>query len=279
MLDFVIDESRCIQCGECAADCPVRIIDLSQGLPRISEQRQGLCIGCQHCLAVCPTAALSILGVDPDGCEAVQPPSPDGLENLIKSRRSVRRYRPEAVERSVLDRLMEVAAYAPTGKNERKVRFTLVDDPAVMERIRLLTMEGIRRAVEEDSLPDGMEFFAKFLTAWDQGRDIIFRGAPHMLIVSSPKEATSGEADPFIALSYFELMADSLGLGTVWCGYARWALQSVVPELGRRLGIPSDHRSMYAVMFGRPDVRYARAVRREARDMHRVRLADLEGRP
>ena len=277
MLDFAIDESRCIQCGECAADCPVRIIDVSQGLPRISEQRQGLCIRCQHCLAVCPTAALSILGVNPDGSAEILPPSPDGLENLIKSRRSVRRYRPEAVERAVLDRLMDAVAYAPTGKNERKVRFTLVDDPEVMARIRVLTMEGIRRAVDEDGLPDGMEFFAKFLTAWDQGRDIIFREAPHMLIASSPREATSGEADPFIALSYFELMAASLGLGTVWCGYARWALQSVVPELGRRLGIPSDHRSMYVAMFGWPAVRYARAVQREVQGLHRVRAADLEG--
>lgn len=277
MLDFAIDESRCIQCGECAADCPVRIIDMSQGLPRISLQRQGLCIRCQHCLAVCPTAALSILGVDPDASVEILPPSPDGLENLIKSRRSVRRYRPEAVERAVLDRLMEAVAYAPTGKNERKVRFTLVDDPEVMARIRVLTMEGIRRAVDEDGLPDGMEFFAKFLTAWDQGRDIIFREAPHMLIASSPREATSGEADPFIALSYFELMAASLGLGTVWCGYARWALQSVVPELGRKLGIPSDHRSMYVVMFGYPAVRYARAVQREVQGLHRVRSGDLEG--
>lgn len=277
MLDFAIDESRCIQCGECAADCPVRIIDVSQGLPRIGEQRQGLCIRCQHCLAVCPTAALSILGVNPDESAEILPPSPDGLENLIKSRRSVRRYRPEAVERAVLDRLMEAVAYAPTGKNERKVRFTLVDDPEVMARIRVLTMEGIRRAVDEDGLPDGMEFFAKFLTAWDQGRDIIFREAPHMLIASSPREATSGEADPFIALSYFELMAASLGLGTVWCGYARWALQSVVPELGRRLGVPSDHRSMYVVMFGYPAVRYARAVQREMEGLHRVRPADLEG--
>lgn len=277
MLDFVIDESRCIQCGECAADCPVRIIDVSQGLPRISQQRQGLCIRCQHCLAVCPTAALSIFGVNPDESAETLPPSPDGLENLIKSRRSVRRYRPEAVERVVLDRLMDAVAYAPTGKNERKVRFTLVDDPEVMARIRVLTMEGIRRAVDEDGLPDGMEFFAKFLSAWDQGRDIIFREAPHMLIASSPREATSGEADPFIALSYFELMAASLGLGTVWCGYARWALQSVVPELGRRLGIPTDHRSMYAVMFGWPAVRYARAVQREGQGLHRVRPADLEG--
>jgi nitroreductase/NAD-dependent dihydropyrimidine dehydrogenase PreA subunit len=277
MLDFVVDETRCVQCGECAADCPVRIIDLSAGLPRIAASRESLCIGCQHCLAVCPTAALSILGKNPDDSEPVLPPYPDAMENLVKSRRSVRRYRPEAVDKAVLDRLMGVVAHAPTGKNERQVHFTLVDDPAVMDRLRHLTMEGIRRAVDEDALPDGMEFFARMLNAWDMGRDVIFRDAPHMVIASAPRSASSAEADPFIALSYFELMAASLGLGTVWCGYARWALQSVVPGMCRMLGIPPEHRSMYAVMFGYPDVRYARTVQREVRNLHRVGMADLEG--
>lgn len=276
MLDFIIDETRCVQCGECAADCPVAIIDLDAGLPRIPEHRQAHCIRCQHCLAVCPTAALSILGKDPDRSAPILPPAPDALENLIKSRRSVRRFRPEAVDRAVLDRLMDVVAYAPTGKNQRPVLFTLVDDPEVMERLRVRTMEGIRRAVTEDSLPDGMEFFAKLLAAYDQGRDVIYRRAPHMIIASASRDAAAPEADPFIALSCFELMAQSLGLGTLWCGFARWALQSVVPELGRALGIPADHRSMYAMMFGHPAVHYVRAVQREALGVRRVVLADVE---
>jgi nitroreductase/NAD-dependent dihydropyrimidine dehydrogenase PreA subunit len=276
MLDFFVDETLCVQCGECAADCPVSIIDMDAGLPRILEHRQTHCLQCQHCLAVCPTAALSILGKSPAQSDAVLPPTPDALENLIKSRRSVRRFLPQAVEHSVLSRLMDVVAYAPTGKNQRPVRFTLVDDPQVMEKIRVRAMEGIRKAVTGDSLPDGMEFFAKLLAAYDQGKDIIFRRAPHMIIASASKDAASPEADPFIALSHFELMAQSLGLGTVWCGFARWALQSVVPELGRSLGIPADHRSMYAMMFGHPAVRYVRTVQRDVSGVHRVSLADLE---
>lgn len=279
MLSFIVDQTRCVQCGECAADCPVSIIEMGgdNDLPHIPEHRQAHCIHCQHCLAVCPTAALSILGHDPDQCAKVMPAAPERLENLIKSRRSVRRFSPEALDQDTLNRLMDVAAYAPTGKNQRRVRFTLVDDPAVMEEIRVRTMEGIRKAAMEDSLPDGLEFFAKFLGPYERGRDIIYRKAPHMLIASAPEDSAAPEADPFIALSYFEIMAQSLGLGTLWCGFARWALQSVVPELGRCLGVPADHRSMYAMMFGRPAVRYVRTVRREARGVHRVRLADLEG--
>jgi len=277
MLDFAVDASRCIQCGECADDCPVKVIELVDGVPVVTEFREKFCIRCQHCLAVCPTAALSILGKDPDASESVLAPSADALENLMKSRRSVRRYLPKAVEKPLLDRLMAAVAYAPTGKNQRNVRITLVDDPAVMDLIRTRTIDGIRAAVETGSLPAGLEYFAKFVAPFDQGRDVIYRGAPHMILASSPQESVSADADPFIALSHFELMAHSLGVGAVWCGFARWALMDVVPELGRALGIPADHRSVYAVMFGYPAVRYARTVQRDVRGVHRVSLSDLGG--
>ena len=97
-----------------------------------------------------------------------------------------------------------------------------------------------------------------------------------MIIVSASRDAAAPGAGPFIALSCFELMAQSLGLGTLWCGFARWALQSVAPELGRALGIPADHRSMYAMMFGHPAVHYVRAVQRDVIGVRRVGLADVE---
>ncbi len=276
MLDFIIDESRCVQCGECVADCPVSIIDLDGDFPRIPTHKEGHCIRCQHCLAVCPTAALSILGVDPDRVADLRAPAPDAVENLLKGRRSVRRYLAQAVAPELLDRLMEVAAHAPTGKNQRQIRFTLVDDPAVMAAIRERTIEGIRRASIDNTLPVGMEYFAKFVSHYDLGRDIIFRDAPHMLVVSAPETSPTPEADPYIALTYFEIMAAALGLGTVWCGFAAWAISRVVPELRDMLGIPRNHRSLYAMMFGYPAMHYARVVRRDVRDAHRVTLADLE---
>lgn len=277
MLHFHIDPIRCVQCGECAADCPMGIIDLREGLPQIPDTREKYCIRCQHCLAVCPTAALSILDVDPDSCQEAMTVSADLVENVLVCRRSVRRYRPEPVDPAVIDRLMRITAQAPTGKNQRRVRFTLIDDAAVMDRLRTMTLEGIRGAVIDGTLPEGLGYYAKFLDAWDKGRDVIFRGAPHMLIASAPQEAASPDADPFIALSYFEVMAHSLGLGTVWCGFAMWAVQHVVPELRIMLGIPADHASMYAMMFGHPDVRYQRGVQRPVQDVHRITLTDLEG--
>lgn len=276
MLDLMIDEHRCIMCGECAADCPALLFDMSRGVPFIPDHRQSRCIGCQHCLAVCPTGALSILGFNPDDSEEVDFPQPDLIASLIKGRRSVRRYRPEPVPTNTIEYLMDIVGYAPTGQNKALVRFTLIDDPLVMEEVRQKTYAGIRVAVEKNTLSERLNFFANFLRAYDQGRDIIYRFAPQMIIASSPATSPSPEADPFIALSYFELMAQSLGLGTLWCGYAARAIQQIVPQLQQDLGIPSDHDVMYALMFGFPAVQYARTVQRRIKDVYRVRLEDLQ---
>ena len=67
-------------------------------------------------------------------------------------------------------------------------------------------------------------------------------------------------------------MAASLSLGTLWCGFARWALCDVAPETLRLLGIPENHRSMYVMLFGYPAVRYARTAQRGISGVRRVAL-------
>ncbi|MCK7491412.1 MAG: hypothetical protein MZW92_06640 [Comamonadaceae bacterium] len=73
------------------------------------------------------------------------------------------------------------------GINNRQNLLTVVDDPLVMEKIRQETMAGIKKAVTQGTLPKGLEFYTGIVNAWDAGRDVIFRGAPHMLAVSTPK--------------------------------------------------------------------------------------------
>lgn len=272
MLDLIVDPDRCTQCGQCVADCPVGVLEADGGPPRVLPHRENACIGCQHCLAVCPAAALSVFGLNPDHSPEVRPVSPEMVENLMRGRRSVRRYKKEAVPREIVDRLMSVVMYAPSGKNRRQVSFTLVDDPHVMDVVRSRTYEAIRQAARENRLPEKMGFFVRFADAWAKGRDPIFQHAPQMVIASEPAENPSAEANPFIALTYFELMAASLGLGTLWCGFARWALCDVAPEMLRLLNIPEDHRSLYVMLFGYPAVRYTRTVQRGISGVRRVVL-------
>ena len=73
-----------------------------------------------------------------------------------------------------------------------------------------------------------------------------------------------------IALSYFELFAQTLGVGTVWDGLAKWAINDLLPEFRTRLGIPDDHVIGYAMAFGKPAVQYARTVQYGPPQVHRV---------
>ncbi len=263
MLNFLVDQTLCTKCGECAADCPAKIINLDGEFPAIQTEMEAACYRCQHCLAICPTAAVSILGLRPEASiplPGVRQIAND-LETLIKGRRSVRRYQDENLEPALINRLLAVAWHAPTGMNSRQVHFNVVDDRTVMQSVRREALARLTDLVQNNGLPPGLEFFAKFVQLWNEkGIDIIFRGAPHLLVTSAPKECVSPVQDCLIALSYFELFAQSLGVGTVWSGLAKWTIDDLAPSLRSRLGIPDHHVIGYAMAFGKPAVSFQRTV-------------------
>ncbi|MDC0336395.1 nitroreductase family protein, partial [Pseudodesulfovibrio sp.] len=216
--------------------------------------------------------ALSIFGLNPADSTPLKGnyPDPAKVETLMMGRRSTRRYKDEPVDAELLDQIMEVVRNAPTGVNSRSTLFTLVEGPAAMEALRNGTYDGLRKAVETEALPPGLEFFGGILKAWDNGVDIIYRGAPHFLVTSAPTQGPSGPADTIIAMSYFELLANSHGLGTVWNGLAKWALTVIAPEAGTMLGIPDDHAIGYMMAFGKPAVKYHRTVQRPGGTVNKV---------
>jgi nitroreductase/NAD-dependent dihydropyrimidine dehydrogenase PreA subunit len=272
MLQLQIDQENCIQCGECAEDCPNDVISLDAGYPVVIADREERCIACQHCFAVCPTGALSIFGLDPQDSSSLDNalPSPQQLATLMKGRRSVRQYLDEPVATSTIAELIDVVANGPTGVNNRQLLFTVVENQRAMTTLRKDTVEGIRKVVEQDGLPEGLEFFSGIVEAADAGKDILFRNAPHLLIVSSPADGPSPEQDCLIALTYFELLAATSGLGTVWNGLCRWALTKIVPELLGQLKIPEDHAIGYMMSFGKPAVEYHRTVQRGGANINKV---------
>lgn len=264
MNQFRIDEERCIQCGECALDCPSGIIVLDP-YPKISNQAG--CIRCQHCLAVCPTAAVSVLGRDPDASTPLQGklPDPAALSILIKGRRAVRRYLDQNLDPALIDELLEIACHAPTGVNAASVLFTVVKERAVLHRLREELIDRLAELKVAGRLPEGRAgtYLGLVVKAWrEEGRDILFRGAPHLVITSAPTYAPCPTQDCIIALTTFQLIAHARGLGTVWDGICMMAL-AACPEVTAKLGIPDDHSLGYAMAFGAPAVEYHRTVQRD----------------
>lgn len=277
MLDFKIDKTKCIQCGLCAADCPVRIIEMKE-VPTIAEEKEANCLQCQHCLAVCPTGALSILGKDPGQSVSTKAeiPTTETMVNLVKTRRSIRKFKPENVEKALLDQLLEATGYAPTAKNDNAVLQTIIDDREVLASFRVKFYDAIKQAGEIGALTGKYEFLNGIQKVWEtKGIDILFRDAPHLLITSAPETGASPVHDSLIAMSYFELLANSAGVGTLWNGFINWVLNDIAPELATLLGIPSNHKIGFVIVFGKPAVRYARAVQSDGAHINRITQSTL----
>ncbi|SIN91892.1 nitroreductase family protein [Halodesulfovibrio marinisediminis] len=274
MLNFIVDNEKCVQCNQCVTDCPASIIRFESGVPAIAPSREDRCLKCMHCLAVCPTAAVSILNVTPEDCLPLKGnmPSDHQLETLMKGRRSVRRFKQENVEKDLIDRLITLSANAPTAKNAMQLQFSVVDDLDVMRKISKHTYKLVAEAVADHRVPEEMSHFRALSRAYAEGFDIVFRKAPHMLVVSSPTTGSSPMIDVGIALTHFDLAATNAGLGSLWCGFAMQAFTHFVPEYKEILGIPEDHNAAYSIMFGKPAVKYYRAVDRRFQAIHRVKF-------
>ena len=254
MIDFKVDESLCVSCGACVKDCLHQALRMDTYPVMVDE---GHCIRCQHCLAVCPTGAVSIMGAAVSDCTplAGNIPEPRQLDTLFKGRRSVRHYKRENVSPGTV----------------RPTRL-----PAAMRRIcwfRLSTT--LRRWMPSGRLstcvwtswrkrvPCRTASAARFsFPPESSGRpgDGTAFSAPHCVIVANAKNATCVEQDPLIYLSYFELMAQARGIGTLWCGLLYWCLRDVLPDFLPRLGIPDTHQLGYAMLFGYPSINYRRTV-------------------
>ena len=110
-------------------------------------------------------------------------------------------------------------------------------------------------------------YFPAIVGAWDMGFDAVLRDAPVVVVASAPAKDSSGIVDVTLALSYFELVAPVLGLGTCWAGLLQGALLSS-SEIRKKVEIPDDHIHHYPMMVGYPKSKYYRLPERKVPKIH-----------
>ena len=276
-MDFEVDREKCTGCGLCVKVCPGGILSLdgekAVWMAAFSEFGWNGCWKCEHCLAVCPAGAISIFGHRP--ADSLPPIPPDSaapvLDALIANRHSCRRYQDRNVDAGVIRDMLARLANAPNGGNKQQVEFTLIDDKGQMERFRRLAYREMERLAEQGIYPKGFDRAScEDMKRWEETvrPDMLFCGAPHLLIPHAPLGRGEPVQDVLVAGTYFELLCASRGLGAVMMTYPLGVLD-LMPAIKALLEIPEDHYIGMLIGFGYPEIRYARGVQKTI-DAHRV---------
>jgi nitroreductase/NAD-dependent dihydropyrimidine dehydrogenase PreA subunit len=268
MIPFEVDKEKCNHDGICVAECPARVIrlDSADEVPVPEPDFATYCIACGHCVAVCPTGAFTLNWLPSGQCPPVDKdlqPSREQAEHFLRSRRSIRNFRDKPVERSKLAKLLEIACCAPSAKNNQPWSWTVVESAEEVRRLSGLAVEFMRGVIQAQPELAATLSFTRVAAAWDEGVDRVCRGAPHVIVGHCDKNYAFGAEDTALALSYLEIFAPALGLGTCWAGYLYTAVNNH-PPLFEALKLPAGHRAFGAVMVGSPKFRYQRLPVRKA---------------
>jgi nitroreductase/NAD-dependent dihydropyrimidine dehydrogenase PreA subunit len=265
---FTINEEKCKRDGFCVKECPAQIITLAKdgSLPSIAENMEEYCINCGHCVAICPHDALTLKTMPLDQClkeDNKLHPGPQQIKQFLMARRSIRNYKKDRVSHELLESLLDTARYAPTGSNKQQVYWLVFENPSEVHRLAALVIDFMRLILPETQDEYLSKRMNRIISAWEQGKDRILREAPHLVVVHSPADISYALVDSTIALTYLELYAYSLGLGTCWAGYFTMAANLHAP-LSEALKMPAGHVCHGAVMLGYPQYKYRRIPLRNA---------------
>lgn len=283
-IEIVAD--KCTRCGRCVTTCPRKLIS-QEGEDVHPVADLSLCIECGHCVAVCEDDALQHSSIPADAAPAIDEFTlTDGqLERILRRRRSIRRFKSTAVEPDKLDRLFDVARYAPTGKNRQAVYHTVLTGERIL-RLEAATAGFYRKLIRWaqspigrflvrrkagrktlDELIWGLPDMKRDVADVDRGEPTYCHGAPVVVVVHGEPSSTMHE-DCSYAAYHLILAADTLGLGTCLIGYVTAAAGQLraVREVAE---VPADHQVYSTVAIGYAAEKFHRLVpRRPANVRH-----------
>lgn len=265
MTTIIVDQERCTKCGICATVCISGIIDAvnETEFPQVQETDAPRCMHCGHCEVFCPSEAL-LLDLYPDEKISIFAEagniSSEAIALYFKKRRSVRHYIGDPVPKETILEILDVARYAASAGNSQTVQWLVVHEPEKVRKIAEITVEWMKGLLNTGHPMSA--YIPMLLSAWEEGRDVICRGAPHLLFAHIPEGNLISPVDAIIALTHVDLAAPAFGIGTCWAGFVAAASMSFEP-LKQELGLPAGRISAYAMMFGYPQYKICGIPRRK----------------
>jgi nitroreductase len=154
--------------------------------------------------------------------------------DLVKKRRSVRRYLPRPVEGEKIELCLEAARRAPSACNAQPWRFIVVEEAGLRERLGRAAFSGI------------------------YATNAFARRAPVIVVAATVPTAAlprlagryQGKSYPLIDLGiageHLVLQATELGLGTCWIGWFN------TKKVGRLLGLSRREKPVMLITLGYP---------------------------
>lgn len=258
-----IDKEKCTNCGICVKDCPARLFTLREEVHYADPYRA--CLRCGHCIAVCPEDAIQfpmkgafddkdyVSDLPETVMSAVKNPeslvSYEQLHLFLASNRSIRQFKSDPIPQETQEKLWATARYAASGGNMRAWTFVKLDD---QEQIRALS-KGCADVMM--SLPGRYGAFIKSVTESNPDVDMIFRKAPLVMVISSPTKHDTDGVNTGVMGLYMQLAAQSLGIGSLWIGWAQAPL-NINKDLAQ--SIQMEGHCWGVIAFGYPRVKYQR---------------------
>ena len=162
------------------------------------------------------------------------------LLEMMKHRRSIRKFLPKPVEKDKLDKIMEAGIYAPNPGGRQGTKILMLDDAALIEKIGIVNANCENRnwggdgvSVEQPSIIDDLSIKSGFY------------GCPALGIVCVPHQMSTkvnGIGAAFVCAENMVLEAYDLGVSS--CIVGRAEATFAVPEMADLLSSwPLDEAS------------------------------------
>jgi nitroreductase/NAD-dependent dihydropyrimidine dehydrogenase PreA subunit len=266
MSKIVIDREKCTLCQACLETCPFHIFFVEGS--QVRTRREEECMACGHCVSVCPAAAITHAELDPAGFLPIPktpPLSPEALYAFLRSRRSCRVYANKEVSKPILETLIDIGRFAPTGHNRQNFEFIVIQDKVRVQKLsqaaaHFFFHDFIKEVEASQELNPLKRMIPEFRMDYEfslQGRDRIFRGAPVVILVHASAEIAASVDNCLYAIFHVVMMAEALGLGT--CLNRRFILAAErSPEIAGELQLPAGHKIFGCVTVGFPKLRFHR---------------------